>query len=298
MPSSDLSRNPVAVGLVGAGPWARAFHAPVLAAGPETTLAGVWSRRPQAAAALAAEFGVPACGDYAELLGSCEAVAFAVPPDVQARLAVTAARAGLALLLDKPVALTVDDAAALAAAVEEAGVVTQLVLTNRFRPAVREFLAQADKLVVTGARACQLTGEFLDGTFQHSPWRDRGGILYNTGPHGLDILDTALGPIEEIRAAGDPENYLALTCLHQGGAVSQLALSGKIPGIGRHTVYELYGPHGELRLDFRDLTGDSAQTRANLRAEFAAAVRTGVSHPIDVRRGLHLQRLMAEVLNL
>ncbi|HPJ19491.1 MAG TPA: gfo/Idh/MocA family oxidoreductase, partial [Actinomycetota bacterium] len=37
--------NPVRVGLVGAGPWAEILHAPMLAAGPETTLAVVYARR-------------------------------------------------------------------------------------------------------------------------------------------------------------------------------------------------------------------------------------------------------------
>ena len=39
----------VAVGLVGAGGWADLVHAPTLAAGPQTRLAGVWARRPEAA---------------------------------------------------------------------------------------------------------------------------------------------------------------------------------------------------------------------------------------------------------
>lgn len=40
------THRPVEAGLVGAGPWARAMHARVLAAGPETRLAAVWARRP------------------------------------------------------------------------------------------------------------------------------------------------------------------------------------------------------------------------------------------------------------
>src|SRR3954464_11622279 len=99
---------PVETGLVGAGPWAEQFHAPLLAAGPETRLAGVWARRPEAAQALAARFGVPAFSDYARLLDRCEAVAFAVPPDVQAEMAARAALAGAAVFLDKPLALTLE----------------------------------------------------------------------------------------------------------------------------------------------------------------------------------------------
>ncbi|MFG1705616.1 Gfo/Idh/MocA family protein [Nonomuraea sp. M3C6] len=287
--------RPVRVGLVGAGIWARAFHAPLLARGPETRLAGVWTRRPEAGLALAEEFGVPYCAGYRDLLDRCEAVAFAVPPDVQAELAAEAARAGRALLLDKPLALDLTAAEELARTADAHGVVTQLVMTNRYRPAVREFLAQARDFPVMGARASQLTGEFLAGPFLDHAWRVRRGVLYNTGPHGLDLLDAAVGPIKEIRPAGDRHGFLALTCLHEGGAISQLLLCGKVPGVGKRTVYELYGPRGELVLDFSRISNDSEQTRAALREEFAAAVRSGRSHAIDVHRGVHLQRLLDQV---
>ncbi|MFF4194393.1 Gfo/Idh/MocA family protein [Nonomuraea sp. NPDC001831] len=284
---------PVEVGLVGAGPWARIFHAPTFAAGPETRLAGVWSRSRPAAERLAAEYGVPAFGSYEELLGRCAGVVFAVPPDVQAALAVRAARAGRALLLEKPIALSVADAEALAQAVTAAGVATQIVLTHRYRPVIRDFLARLRDFPVFGARGCQLTGEFLDGTYDDSPWRATAGVLYNTGPHGLDLLDAALGPIEEVRSMSNKDGLLALTCRHENDAVSQLTICGRVPP-RRRSHYELYGPRGTLTLDFDRLPEDSGATRANLRAEFAHAVCTGEPHPIDVHRGLHLQRLLAQ----
>ncbi len=80
---------------------------------------------------------------FEALLERCQAVAFAVPPDVQAELAIRAARAGRALLLDKPLALALEPAERLARAVEEAGVVTQLMLTHRFRSRTAGFLEQA-----------------------------------------------------------------------------------------------------------------------------------------------------------
>src|SRR5690348_7189167 len=100
-----MEHEPVEVGLVGAGPWAATMHGPVLAAGPQTRLSAVWARRPDAAAELAARLGTHAAGSFEELLDRCEAVAFAVPPDVQSTLAPRAARAGKALLLEKPLAL-------------------------------------------------------------------------------------------------------------------------------------------------------------------------------------------------
>ena len=53
-----------------------------------------------------------------------------------------------------------------------------------------------------GARRLQFTGEFLDGTYVDSPGGGAAGVLYNTGPHGLDLLDAALGRITEVRPAG------------------------------------------------------------------------------------------------
>src|SRR5262245_19223409 len=86
--------TPLRVGLVGAGPWAGKAYAPMLSAGPETQLAQVWSRRPEPAQALAQHFGTKSAPSFEAMLDECEAVAFAVPPDIQAELAIQAARAG------------------------------------------------------------------------------------------------------------------------------------------------------------------------------------------------------------
>ena len=98
------------VGLVGAGPWAEMFHAPMLAAGPRTSLAAVWARRPEAAEELATSYGAPHVSSFDDLLEACDAVAFAVPPSVQAELAPRAAQADKHLLLEKPLAFTLPEA--------------------------------------------------------------------------------------------------------------------------------------------------------------------------------------------
>lgn len=148
--SPSWTHAPVRVGLVGAGPWARAVHARVLAAGPETRLTSVWARRPEAARETAAPHGATVAATFEELLDDCEAVAFSVPPSVQAELAVRAAEAGKALLLEKPLALDLASARRLVDAVDASGVVSQLVLTNRYHPATRRFLAEARALDVSG----------------------------------------------------------------------------------------------------------------------------------------------------
>jgi predicted dehydrogenase len=270
------------------------MHAPTLAAGPETALTAVWARRAEAAAALAREHGAVAAGSFEELLDRCEAVAFAVPPDVQDGLAVPAARAGKALLLEKPVAPTLDLARAVAAAVAEAGVVSQLVLTKRYHPRTREFLTRAARVETIGARSCYLHGGFLGGE-QASPWRLADhGVLLDLGPHLLDLLDAAVGPIVEVRAAGDPARWVELTCAHAGGATSQASLSGSVALPRASTVVELFGPAGVLRYDTAGI--EHAECWPVLRAEFAAAVRSGRAPELDVRRGVRLQELIAQAI--
>lgn len=274
--------------MVGAGPWAGFVHAPMLAAGPETALAGVWARRPEAAAELAGRHGATAFESYEALVDGCDAVAFAVPPDVQAAMAPVAAGAGKALLLEKPLAADVAGAERVAAAVAEAGVPSLLVLAYRLQPPVEAFLEAARAMAPVGARAWFLSGGFLDGPFA-TPWRLERGALLDLGPHVFDLLDAALGPITRVRAAGDPCRYTSVLVEHESGAVSDVAVSGCVPGDSR-TGMEVFGPGGSLALDARAATRDDGE----IRRRFAEVVRTTAPHDLDVHRGLYLQRLVAE----
>ena len=290
------SPPPLRVGLVGAGPWAQIFTAPLLAAGPHCALAAVWARRADAAEALAARHGVPAAHDLDQLFASCDAVAFAVPPDVQAELAACAVRAGRHVLLEKPIAMTLAGAEALADAVGSAGVRSQVVLTNRYLPSMREFLAGLPPLHPFGGRAAFFGGGAIPGSWFGTPWRLEQGALLDLGPHALDAVDAALGHVTSVRASGDSLRMVAITCEHETGAVSQISLSATSPVDPGGLVVEIVGRGGVAVLD--TAAGDAASraqaygaAMANLTAEFAATVR-GEPHPLDVHRGLHLQRLL------
>ena len=112
--------RPLRFGLVGTGYWARITHAPALAAAEGVEFAAVWGRDRRATAELAAAYHVAPHHEESAFLAGVDAVAFAVPPDVQAPFAARAARAGKHLLLEKPVALAEEEADALVDAVEQA----------------------------------------------------------------------------------------------------------------------------------------------------------------------------------
>lgn len=279
----------VAVGLVGAGPWADMAHAPALAAGPHTRLAGVWARRKEAAVAVAAAHGAPAFDALEDLFDACEAVAFSVPPDVQAELALRAVRAGKAVLLEKPLGMDLAGARRLAEAVEEAGVVSQMVLTLRYSAAAREFLTRVGDLEPIGGHGI-FVSSLRDGGPFATPWRLERGALLDLGPHVVDLLDAALGRVVDVRAQGDELGWVALNLEHEGGALSQASLSAFGGGELPPARIEVYGAKGHARLDW-PATRD--EMFAQLTAEFAAAVRSGTGHPLDARHGLRIQEILA-----
>src|SRR3712207_1241797 len=125
-------------GLLGTGPWAALTQAPGLAAHPDAEFVGVWGRNPDKAAALAQRHGAAAYPELDALLVDVDAVAVALPPEVQAELATRAARAGKHLLLDKPIALTGAAADELAGEVTSRGVASVVFFTNRFMPEIEE----------------------------------------------------------------------------------------------------------------------------------------------------------------
>jgi predicted dehydrogenase len=288
--------TPLRVGLVGAGPWARAVHAPTLAAHPRTKLVTVWARRDAAAASLAAPYGAAVAHSFKELISMVDAVSFAVPPSIQAPLAVHAARAGRHLILEKPIAATVAEAEQVVAAADDAAVATIVVLLRRFDRATREWLSDVHRLGGwNGGTARWLTGALLGGQYSASPWRHDGGALADIGPHVFDLLDAALGEITTVLAAHRSEPDLwHIVFAHASGATSTATMSLRLPLRPPVSEASVYGQHGYRELPPRV---ESAQDAFHtLLDEFLAMVHSGqTEHDCDVSRGLHIQRLLQTV---
>jgi predicted dehydrogenase len=130
------------VGLLGTGPWAKIAYGPALRDHPEVEFIGTWGRRPEAASAIAEEFGGRPYADADHLIKDAEAIAIALPPSVQAPFAERAALAGCHLLLDKPLSIAVPDARAVVAAAERTGVASVIFFTVRFNVAARDWIAE------------------------------------------------------------------------------------------------------------------------------------------------------------
>jgi predicted dehydrogenase len=287
-----LTVAPLRVGLIGAGPWARIAHIPLLTGGPELELVGVWARRPEAAQEVADLGATTAASSVEELLDRCDVVAFAVPPNVQAGFAITAARAGKHLLLDKPLAATAERAEEVAAAVGEAGVMSVVMFTSRFRPDVRRLLAEVSD--VRYAQLLNLNGAFLGGPFAESQWRQEEGALLDWGPHGVDLLMAALGPVVSCEAV-ERDGMVSAVLHHEGGGISQALFGSRWSGapVSRLDLVTADGRHSA------DWTGRDPsvyeQAFKALREEFVESVLTGVPHACDARRAADVQQVVDQL---
>lgn len=267
-------------------------HAPVIAAGPETSLTGVWARRPDAAAEVAENNGTTAAASIDELFDRCEAVAFAVPPGVQAELGVLAAQAGKALFLDKPIGADVASAQRLVDAIDEAGVSSQVLLSWRYAAATRDFLSAADGFDAIGGVGRFLSPGLLGGMFA-TPWRLERGALLDLGPHVFDLLDAALGTVVAVRAAGRLDRWISVALEHESGVTSTALMSGRTAPDHFRSDVELFSTESVVGVDLAAAVGPDAFETA--RREFVEHVRSGrTHHALDVRRGLHLQRLIEQ----
>jgi predicted dehydrogenase len=290
--------NPVRLGLIGAGPWATAVHAPGIAAHPATELVSVWARRPDAAEQLAKEHGATVAADPDALIAEVDAVAFAVPPDVQAQLAARAAAAGRHLVLEKPIGATVAEAERLVEAVRSAGVASLVLLTSRYAPEVVEWVTTAQTAGGWAAgTGTWIGGALLSGPYSNSPWRHERGGLMDVGPHTFDLLEAGLGPIVDVLGAshGDHDVWQALF-VHEGGARSTAFISLATPDVDVVDI-TLYGRAGMLPHPRR--TSSTEACYAAMLDELVAMIDSGrTEHPLDVRRGLHLQRVIDRVQQL
>ncbi|MDX2933941.1 Gfo/Idh/MocA family protein [Streptomyces ipomoeae] len=285
------------IGLLGTGPWADMAYAPALSAHQELDFVGVWGRRPEAAKALADRHGgVSVYEDVDALFADVDAVAVALPPSIQAPLAVRAARAGRHLLLDKPLSIDVEEGRAVVEAVEEAGVASVVFFTSRFQPAVDAWITEQAAAEGWFTGRAEWLGSLFDGDsdspFAASPWRREKGGLWDVGPHALSLLLPVLGDVEQVAAAvRGPADTVHLVLTHTGGASSTVTLSLTAPPAASGATVELRGRTGTTVLP---TSSDGAVSALGRAADaLLAAVRTGDPHPCDAAFALRVTEVLA-----
>ncbi|TQN41465.1 putative dehydrogenase [Blastococcus colisei] len=277
-------------GVLGTGFWAKEIHASALAAHPAAELVGIWGRDVAKAEAVGAEFDVPGFAHVDELLAQVDAVSIALPPDVQAPLAERAARAGKHLLLEKPIALDVEGADRVVAAVRDAGVASVVFFTFRFRPATATWLEQAARTTPAGGHGSWLSS-LAGSPFDSSPWRKDRGALWDIGPHALSLLVPALGPVVAVQAGAGLGDTVHLVLTHESGVASTVTVSHTVAPMSVGNEFFVHGDAGRLVLLPED--GVAPEAFAVAVDELMQAAVAGGTHPCDVGFGRDVVAVLA-----
>jgi predicted dehydrogenase len=280
---------------VGTGYWARRAHAPALASTHGIAFTAVWGRSPQAAAELAAEHGVTAYESLDDFLAAVDAVAFSVPPDVQAAIATKAAAAGKHLLLEKPLAFSVEAADELVAAVERTGVASVVFFTMLFQPEVRTWITEVTAQEGWMGGVGVWLASVLDGESAspfNTPWRGQKGGLWDVGPHVLSLLIACLGPVDAVTAVAGAADVTHLVLRH-AGATSTATLTLSAPEPAAEASVSLWGEPGTSILP-KSEAGPVTSLRTALTELLTNANERHPDHPCDVRLGRDIVRILDE----
>ena len=185
-----VGRAPIGVGLVGAGKHGQRYVTHVLRDVPRLALRALSRRDVARGAEQAHELGARFHADWRDLVAdpAVDAVIVVVPPTLHRPIAEAVARAGKALLIEKPLATTGADAEAIVRASDAAGIPVLMAHTLRWNSTVR---AMRDALPSLGPlRALGVNQRFEVSELE---WLDRpeisgGGIILHTGIHSLDLV--------------------------------------------------------------------------------------------------------------
>lgn len=259
----------VRVGVLGVGHFGR-FHALKLAA--RGCLAGVQDADPARAATVAAEAGAPAL-DRAALIAASDAVIVAVPTRFHHDAAQAVLAAGRHLFVEKPLAGTMAEAEAIAAAAARRSLVLQVGHIERYSAAIRTLRA-------SGAQSGP--GVAYEAT-RVAPFRPRSldvSVVLDLMIHDLDlVLSLAGAPLEAVAASGarvmsDHPDYAVAQLRFADGARAVVTASRISVALERRL--RVLGPGGETRVDF---LGRSLE-----------AVRPGGAEPVATMPGWGIDR--------
>lgn len=217
------------------------------------------------AKSIADRFSVPHYTDMHQMMlgQNIDAVVVLTESGNHARDVVALARHGKHIIVEKPMALTLDDADAMIQACDEAGVKLFVVKQNRFNVPVvklREALEQGrfGKLVIGTVRVrwCR-TQEYYDQASWRGTWAMDGGVLTNQASHHVDMLEWMLGDVDSVFARSttalakiEAEDTAVVTLKFRNGALGVIEattavrpkdLEGSISVLGEGGSVEIAG---------------------------------------------------------
>lgn len=288
------------VAVVGCGD-VSVVHLAAIEAIPGSQLVAVCDTDPKTASAVSQRCGVAAFTDHRSLLESVtpDVVHICTPHHQHAQVAVDCLEAGVNVILEKPVAHTLDEAdRVVAAADRHAPVKIGICLQNRYNApvqAAQELIASGRLGAVLGGSGTVLWRRTAD-YYRSRPWRGRavesgGGVLINQAIHTVDLLQWLIGDVADVRGGTgryaldgviDVEDTAQLVLDHTNGARSVFFATNAYvvdAPVTLEIVTEeaLLSIRGDLTVRYRD---GRVETVAERRATSVGRSYWGMSHEL------------------
>jgi UDP-N-acetyl-2-amino-2-deoxyglucuronate dehydrogenase len=183
-------------------------HFDAIAANPELRLAAVCDEVPGRAQAAGERFAVPFFDDYATMLAEVQADAAVIctPSGLHPRHGIMAAKRGLHVICEKPMATRLEEADELVRACDDAGVHLFVVKQNRLNPGIVLLKRAMDKgrfgrvYMANATVRWNRPQSYYDAAPWRGTWEFDGGAFMNQASHYVDMIQWLVGPVESVCA--------------------------------------------------------------------------------------------------
>jgi predicted dehydrogenase len=313
-----MSSRPLRVAALGMGWWSDVL-ADAAKRSAEIEIVACFTRSEDKRHAFAAKYGCRAAASYEDILedDTIEAIVNTTPNNAHLETTRMAAEAGKHVFLDKPIANTVAEGAAIARICHDAGVVLALGYQRRRESHFRWIKAEIDagrfgKLVQAEGN---ISRDRL-GKIDLSSWRYQaagmpGGVMLQIGLHYVDVLEMLMGPVARVSGVlaqlvlpGDNPDVAGLMLEHECGAISSLTASYasaseyymmNVYGKDASAYYDLFAGLRHLRrgeTSARPIATERNDTLREELEEFVHCIRNGAKPETD---GLWATRNLAVI---
>jgi len=205
-----MTTNQIRVGIAGAGFVTARGHIPAYRRLRNVSVEAICDPNIERARTVATEFGIPdVYADYDEMLAKTglDLVSVGSPNRFHASQAIAALERGCHVYCEKPMALTVAEATAMADAARKAGRKLTLGLHHRYRPealALKPMCRAGELGEIYYGRAAMMRRSGIPGYGSHFTSKELagGGALYDIGVHILDLALYFMGFPEPLAVSG------------------------------------------------------------------------------------------------
>jgi len=280
--TSNITFN---IAILGCGKVAH-LHAKAVQNLKNARLAGVWSRTPKTAIMFAAQYGTTFYAEITDLVKreKIDLVIVCTPHPFHLQPVLEAVKAGANILVEKPLASTLEDSDKMIDACKKAGVKLGVISQRRWYEPVKRVkdAIEAGKIGRPVFGTINMLGWRNKNYYDADEWRgtwkmEGGGVLVNQAPHQLDILLWFMGEIDEVFGLWTNLNHpyievddtaVAIVKFKNGGIGNIIVSNSQKPGI-----YGKVHVHGE--------NGASVGVQTDGGAMFIAGVPGYIEPPLN-----------------